>query len=353
MARSVKTSPSLKRIKVVELDLDPQNPRLVVGDRPSQSDLIQALYEKEALDELVQSFVENGYFEEEPLVVVPHGRQYRVVEGNRRLATLKLLLDSSIRRKLRVLDWPTLTSTQRRRLEVVPCIVYQTRDDVLPYLGYRHITGAKKWAPFQKARFVAQLLQAGQTLQDIQDLIGDTTQTTKKLYQDYVVFKQITDELGMSAEPIRDRFSLLEVALGQRAIKRHLGLPARLPSQATERLVPEQHLDELQEITLWVFGDGEHQSVIGDSRDIPRRLAKVVDNKEALEHLRLTGDLEGAYERTGGEEQFLLRRLAGAERALRDSAGLLALHAKNSDVKSAVERLVTLVEGLRRQIKSK
>ena len=48
----------------------------------------------EALDELVASFVENGYFEEEPLVVVPIGEdRFKTVEGNRRLATLKLLLD--------------------------------------------------------------------------------------------------------------------------------------------------------------------------------------------------------------------------------------------------------------------
>lgn len=56
---------------VANLDLDPLNPRLVVPGGVSQSELTRLLYEEEGLDELVPSFIENGYFEEEPLVVVP------------------------------------------------------------------------------------------------------------------------------------------------------------------------------------------------------------------------------------------------------------------------------------------
>jgi hypothetical protein len=339
----------LKRLPVRDLDLDPLNPRLVVPASASQTDLVTLLYEEESLDELVPSFLENGYFEEEPLVVVPQGKRHTVVEGNRRLAALKLLLEPTLRRRVRATDWPKLTSAQKNALEVVPCVIYSRRELVLPFLGYRHITGAKKWAPFQKARFVAQLLDSGNSLSHIQEVIGDTTQATKKLYQDFVVYQQVIEELDMPSQPIRDRFSLLEVALGQRPIKRHLGLSVRLPTEATDRLVAEDHLDQLQETIRWVFGDGDQPPVIADSRDIPRRLAKVIDNAEALEHLRSTGDLEASYERTGGEQQYLLRRLAAAERAVRDGAGLLPLYTNDDEVRSAITRLVALVEGLQRQ----
>jgi hypothetical protein len=349
MAAAKNDEGRLRWIRVQSLDLDPLNPRLVVPDGATQANLISVLYEQEGLDELVPSLLENGYFEEEPLVVVPNGRRYTTVEGNRRLAALKLLLDPLLRRQARVAGWPTPTSRQKARLTAVPCVIYAERDEVIPFLGYRHITGAKKWAPFQKARFVAQLLESGQSLEHIQEVIGDTTQATKKLYQDYVVYGQITEELQMPSAPIRERFSLLEVALGQRPVKVYLGLPRSLPRTAVDRLVPEDHLEELQELTRWVFGDGTKAAVIADSRDIPGKLAKVVDNDEALEHLRLTDDLEAAYERTGGEQQYLLKRLAASERAVRDAAGLISLYAKDKEVRSAVERLTTLVEGLRRQ----
>src|SRR6266511_2999880 len=133
-----------RRLRVEEIDLDPENPRLVVSTGVSQDELLTYLYEQEALDELVASFVENGYFEEEPLVVVAVDGRHKTVEGNRRLATLKLLLDEGLRRRLRVAGWPTLTDAQKARLETVPCVIYPTRENVLPYLGYRHITGAKK-----------------------------------------------------------------------------------------------------------------------------------------------------------------------------------------------------------------
>jgi hypothetical protein len=335
-----------ERINIEDLDLDPQNPRLVVGPKPSQADLIETLYESEALDELVTSFIENGYFEEEPLVVVRHGKRFRTVEGNRRLATLKLLHSSSLRKQVGVTDWPALSKEQAARLELIPCVIYPDRDAVLPFLGYRHITGAKKWAPFQKARFVAQLVDSGQRLDEIEDLIGDTTRVVKKLYQEYLVYKQITQDLELPGEPIRARFSLLEVAIGQRAIKNFLGIPRRLPTGKVEAVVPEDHLDELAELTRWIFGDSDHKALIGDSRDINQRLAKVIENEEALSHLRLTWDLEAAYERSGGEEQYLLRRMATAERALRDTAGLLPLYGESVAVSSLLKRLIALVEAL-------
>src|SRR4051812_17983333 len=83
--------PRTRRLAVGDLLLDHRNPRLALVEDATQVDLLKALYEDESLDELVGSFIENGYFEEEPLVVVEEEEGYVVVEGNRRLATLKLL----------------------------------------------------------------------------------------------------------------------------------------------------------------------------------------------------------------------------------------------------------------------
>ncbi|WP_100809624.1 ParB N-terminal domain-containing protein [Microbacterium sp. BR1] len=201
---------SLIYLRVDELTLDTRNPRLVTAAAPSQKSLLRQLYEQESLDELAQSFVDNGYFAEEPLVVVKENGEWVVVEGNRRLATLKLLLDESLRADLKVDGWPELSIAQRDRIVEVPCVKYDNREEVFPFLGFRHITGAKKWAPFQKARFIAQLIDAGRSLDEVEDLIGDNSQTVKKLYQDYIVFNQIKTELDMPERPIRDRFSLLE-----------------------------------------------------------------------------------------------------------------------------------------------
>lgn len=332
--------------------LDPKNPRIVVEPDASQEALTSYLYERESLDELVMSFVENGYFPEEPLVAVRdrESSKYVVVEGNRRLATLKLLLDSSLRGTLGVTGWPELTEEQRIRLDPVPVVVHTNRTKVLPFLGFRHITGAKKWGPFQKARFVAQLVDENFDLATIEELIGDSTQAVKKLYQQFTVFEQIRLETELDTEPIRQRFSLMEVALGQRPIKNHLGLPRGLPTGKDPNPVPEENLDKLAEVVEWVFGSRVRAPVVTESRDISQRLAKVLASEEAIERLRETRDLDLAYELTDGEQVSLERNLKRAELILRDAAGLVPLYVDAPEIRLAVDRLATLADALRNQV---
>jgi hypothetical protein len=177
--------------------------------------------------------------------------------------------------------------------------------------------------------------------------VGDDTQVVKKLYQQYVVYQQAR-ELDIPVRPIRQRFSLLEVALGQRPIKKFLGVPHRLPTGPLEYVVPPDHEDELTELLTWVFGNGT-DPVIADSREIPA-LARVIGSNDALEILRRTHDLDAASEMLGGEEEFLLRRLGTAERALRDAAGLVPLYRDEPRVGELGERLYSLVTGIRRQL---
>lgn len=340
----------LRYYRVDDLLLDPRNPRLVMPTAsPSQEDLLARLYEQEGLDELAPSFAENGYFTEEPLVVArDDSGALIVIEGNRRLATLKLLLEPTLRTKLRVTNWPELTTEGREALQVVPCVEYAQREDVYPFLGFRHITGAKKWAPFQKARFIAELIDSGRGLAEIEDLIGDTTQTVKKLYQDYLVFRQATEDAGASPKLLRDRFSLLEVVLGQRSIKKHLGMPRRLPTESTDELIPESRLEALEEVISWVFGTDELAAVISDSREISSRLAPVLTSDEATDILRKTRDLTMAFEYSGGEKDYLLKRIQAAERVLRDVTGLIAVYERDPDVLSAAARLAKLMAGIER-----
>jgi len=342
---------TLDYLSVDDLLLDPENPRLVVTSQPTQHQLLKLLYELESLDELAASFADNGYFAEEPLVVVPgDDEKWIVVEGNRRLATLKLLLSASERAALKVSGWPELDESMIDALSVVPCVKYLRRSDVFPFLGFRHITGAKKWAPFQRARFIAQLIADGRGLAEIEDLIGDTTQTVKKLYQDYVVFNQITEDLGLPEKRVRDRFSLLEVTLGQRPIKAFLGIPRRLPSEEVQALVPEEKLDALEEVVGWVFGTDERPPVITDSRTISSQLAPVLASEEATTHLRETSDLVAAYEYSSGEKAYLLKRIQNAERALRDVAGLVPVYEDDDDVRRGIERIAQLSDALKRVV---
>ena len=82
---------SVAKVPVEWLALDRENPRLVysIGEL-SDADIIAQLYRSEDLSELLQSIAANGYLDIEPLVVLNGDGSLIVLEGNRRLAAIRL-----------------------------------------------------------------------------------------------------------------------------------------------------------------------------------------------------------------------------------------------------------------------
>jgi hypothetical protein len=249
---------------------------------------------------------------------------------------------------LGVTDFPNVSDTRLKELEAVPTVLYPSRDDVVPYLGFRHITGVKTWEPYAKARYVADLIKGGRRIEDIEQGIGDAARTVKKLYQSYVVYTQIRDDLGVDVKDVKSNFSLLEVVLGSQLIKEFLSVPRTLPSGPVTTIVPSAKTENLRQIVSFVFGDSARGElrVISDSRQIPQRLAPVIADRDAYEYLCRTRDLEGAYERSGGERRYLIRQLQSASRATERALGVMPLYRSDAEVRSAVDRLRTLVESL-------
>lgn len=340
--------------KVANLLLDPENPRITADVGTDDDKLVKWLLDEEAIDEVARSMATHGYFTEEPLVVVPGGHGKHVaVEGNRRLAALKLLLDPKLAKKLNAIDWPTLTPEQAKRLEEVPTVEYKTRSEVVPYLGFRHITGVKTWDPYAKAKYVAQLIDSGRSIADIEQGIGDAAGTVKKLYQSLIVYNQAVEEADAPKKDLRSKFSLLEVTLSQQPIKKYLGLPRELPQGKTERLIDEKHIDQLAEVVSWVFGDSAKGTppVITDSRQISKRLSPVVAEKESREFLRRTRDLEGAYELSAGEREFLLKQITAAQRSAGRALSTAPTYRGDKEVIDSVSKLKKTVEALEQVVR--
>jgi hypothetical protein len=165
------------------------------------------------------------------------------------------------------------------------------------------------------------------------------------------VYQQIRSDIGMTQDPVAKNFSLLQVALAQQPIKSFLAIPRRLPTEHIESLVPDEQLENLRELVSWVFGDPDRgqDRILTDSRLISSRLAPVIANEEALQHLRKYRDLEAAYEYSGGELEYLLRQLRRASRALKQALGVAPLHRDNEQVRVELRELETLLGALREQ----
>lgn len=336
---------------VDQLELDENNPRLTADMGKDPEKLLAWMLRNEAIDELALSIAQHGYFSEEPLVTVPHEThqdRFVVVEGNRRLSALKLLLNPALAAKLGAVNWPALTPDRAEEISEVPTVNYDTRDEVVPYLGFRHITGVKTWDPYAKARYIAQLIDTGRQIADIEQGIGDSAGTVKKLYQSLVVYNQAIEDLQHPAKDLRNSFSLLELTLSQQPIKRFLGLPRELPKQKVDRVVDDKHLPALGEVLSWVFGNSDAGTlkVITDSRQITGKLAPVIASAESLDYLRQHRDLEGAYERSGGERAFFLKSITSAHRSAQRALGVAPQFRGDAEALTETAKLKQTVDAL-------
>jgi hypothetical protein len=362
-------------IPIERLHLDSANPRLpeeIQGK--GEPEVLQHLYDHFDLEEIADPMGRNGYFDEEPLVVVPQkvpprllpdsGKkesseyrdfiekkttQFTVVEGNRRLATAMILLDDALRQRLRVRSWPEISKAVEEDLSTLPAIVYPRRKEVLPYLGVRHITGNKKWDSYAKARYIADMIEEGHTVEQIEEQVGDRAQSVRKSAIAYHMLREAREDLDWDTTRAKKDFSLILLAIGQKNIKFYLGWSKSVPSSdkpKSMRLeeielsspVPEAHLQHLRDLLSWLYGEGSKvRPVINESRDITNYLSSVVASESAVEYLRQTRNLKEAYDLTDGEEAMLQRLLHAANLKLEKALGVAHRH-KTPDVIGEAEK---------------
>jgi len=354
-------------IKIDNLHPDPENPRLPREYQgKSESEIIEALYKFFHLQELAISMFENGYFDAEPVVAIPKNlpseftgkeyyelnknKEYRafisnsnthfiVVEGNRRLSTAKLLLSGAKK------GLPILGEEQnwvKEDLRHLPVIIYPERKQVLAYIGARHIIGIKKWDAYAKARYIAGLKEGHNlSIDDIQRTVGDTGNSARKIYTCYKVIEEVETEFeNVDTSEAKDNFSFLILATGQGSIKDFIGLPKKWSEINFDiNIIPKNKLDNLKQLFLWLFGDGkEVRKIIKESRDITNYLTDILRNETAIDYLIQTGDLIGAFERSGGEDKLVEKYIKRANNSLEQALGMLHRH-KSEEVKRELLKL--------------
>ncbi|MCY7350005.1 MAG: ParB N-terminal domain-containing protein, partial [Cytophagaceae bacterium] len=149
-------------VSVGDLLFDPENPRLPSTMRgKGEAPVLKYMLDEYAVTDLMLSMAENGYYGVEPLLVVQSEQagKFVVVEGNRRLAALKLLLNPELApvKQQSVREIARLLGGKRDSLLQVPATLYSSRSDIVLYLGYRHVIGVYSWNTLAKARYLHEL----------------------------------------------------------------------------------------------------------------------------------------------------------------------------------------------------
>ena len=155
--------------KVTNLILDPDNIRLEIEQKnKSQDALLADLFTNENALQILASIAKNGLFPDELPVVIKENNKLIVLEGNRRVAALKAIVNPSIvpgheaRIKEIIKSFSPIT-----QIEVV---VAPSRADALKLLADKHTqVTRRRWKPLRQAYFYYAQLERGRSIDDLKE----------------------------------------------------------------------------------------------------------------------------------------------------------------------------------------
>ena len=348
----------IELVAVADLRLDAQNPRRTARQTNlSQRQLLIELYRRFDLDDLIASLSENGYFSEEPLIAIPEnevtgeGPPYIVVEGNRRLAVLKILLFKEDRDAVKSKDLPTVSDEIRIRLNPVPVKVYAKRSEVHAYLGVRHIAGVKPWEALAKARYIRSLIEQGFTFAEVarKTGAGKRTDVVRRWLLTLYAIEQANEEANEPWDELDEHFgfSWLYTSLGYNTVRKYLGLRNEVFLEPKQAPVPPESVKSLLNHMEDLYGPPgrPRDAVVQESRQI-RDLADVYGSSEAIEALRSGVSLELALRMTVNEDTRLVDLLRKANYDLSEANGIAPHHAGHEEAARFARRCLKTAEAI-------
>lgn len=166
-------------------------------------DTLEQFYQ---LDELKQSIMTNGYVPMERIIVVPYqGKSglFSVVEGNRRVASLKSILKEEREGVI------VLPLAKKASFSKIPCAVLKSSGDSLKHeerviMGIRHIAGPQEWGAYQRALLVSELKDDEHLeFKEIGEMLGISSVEAARRYRAIgaLKFMEQDDLFSKKAEP--------------------------------------------------------------------------------------------------------------------------------------------------------
>jgi hypothetical protein len=284
MPKHVKSETKLEYVSPDLLDFDPDNPRFAGRFRGYPPDRIQKEISEEPFYalELVDSLVENGFIDYEPLVVKRNGKRFTVIEGNRRLAAIREIRAN-----------PDHYAGRKSDLDAIPVLIFPERPDeqqsneMRVYLGVRHLFGFRDWPPLSKAQYLDRESEREGGL----DRVLQETQLKKNQARRFLVPFRLLTSADLKI-PDSEDFWVLGEALARAGIKKFL----QLEIDPKTLKVLDFNKRNLNLLLTDLYGPKKAGArdpsgkIVFDTRDLSR-LANVLSSEKATEVLHASKNI--------------------------------------------------------------
>ncbi len=343
-------------VELSDLFFDPKNPRLVGfdADLDSQDKMFRYLITDIGVEDLLKSFSASGLFRADPIIVRarPAGGYY-VVEGNRRLATLKLLNGIRPDDGLPIPVVPEITADVAATFTKIPVQSDWPEDRLQSYLGYKHVTAAREWPPDAKAKFVYDHAKGDLSETNLKNFarrLGTTFPVLKRWLVAFLTLEQAKSrgDFDPQTAPSRGYFGTFYTLLGGEEAGRFLGLDRAVLGPNP---VPVEHLANLAEFVQSTVGTKTVQPKVNSRQQ--KKLEQVLASPGALEYFRSKGNLDAALLYTEYNAEEISKKLQEAAYSLEDCLRKLADVRDNPAVKSAFAELEGAFRKVRLNMKAR
>lgn len=256
-------------VSLEQLFLDPNNPRFST-ERQSQEikdpKIVDSAIQKRTLDaieaygvsELRNSILRNGFLYLDRIVVRPiegQGEMYVAVEGNRRLAALKILYDQIIDMCVCEDDInDEYLDKLQKSIEKIEVLLYKGQQRDISWLlqGIRHISGIRPWDPAQRARLVVEQidLYGNKAFGKVGQMFGLSAKAVGRLYRSYKGLEQMREDEDYGTKAKNEYFSIFDEAYGNTKVRTWL--------KWDNDLNKFSNIDALKQFYSWIVPDEDH-----------------------------------------------------------------------------------------------
>lgn len=220
------------KVKLSQIYLDPNNPRLQKPDKQRVSDdripeeRVQSScleeIKKEGIEDLIGSIRNSGFWTVDRIVLRPlKGGKFVVIEGNRRVSALKILDEAHQKGII------TLPSKTYEGIKEFEALIYQGKNPDIAWIiqGFRHVPGIKSWEDYPKSVFLARFeKESKKPPNEIASIFGMKTAEVTHLIRSYYGFEDAKKDEEYGDEVSPEKFGhFIHVIFKKDALKDWLG----------------------------------------------------------------------------------------------------------------------------------
>ncbi len=283
------------KLSVASLFLDPFNPRIPSsGEGLTQDELMEDLVRNDRVLDLAKSIAANGYFPIEALIIVKEDGERYVIEGNRRVAALKLLLKPEDAPEGWEKRFSKLAnSVSPETIRSVKVVVAPNRGAATPVVRSRHTRPLlEKWSPLMQAKSYFNLVAKEE--QDISSIAREHN----------IPASEVAEALQM----YRMYQVILKLDLPE-DVARKVHNPRQFPMTTVERLYKAPEVNQLLGISF--DEKGELQGSV-DPNEFRRALARIVSDiahkNVGSRDLNTTADMLAHLKKLGADMPDLTKK---------------------------------------------